>query len=149
VKEVELRSRVKRIKFTIEETDLREEFIKGFGPGGQKTNKSNNCVVLKHVPTGIVVRCHDSRDQLVNRKLARKLLYDKLDVEINQETSKIVMRDARRSRTKDRMRRRREAKMRGEPFVEEDTDDTEGSEKEEDYTKYDDIKLDKIGKDIK
>jgi hypothetical protein len=34
VKEVELRSRVKRIKFSIEETDLREEFIKGFGPGG-------------------------------------------------------------------------------------------------------------------
>ena len=149
MKEVELRSRVKRIKFTIEETDLREEFIKGFGPGGQKTNKSNNCVVLKHLPTGIVVRCHDSRDQLVNRKLARKLLYDKLDVEINQETSKIVMRDARRSRTKDRMRRRREAKMRGEPFIEEDAEDTEGFEKEEDYTEYDDIKLDKIGKDIK
>jgi protein subunit release factor B len=106
-------------------------------------------VVLKHLPTGIVVRCHDSRDQLVNRKLARKLLYDKLDVEINQETSKIVMRDARRSRTKDRMRRRREAKMRGEPFIEEDTEVTEGSEKEEDYTEYDDIKLDKIGKDIK
>ena len=85
----------------------------------------------------------------MNRKLARKLLYDKLDVEINQETSKIVMRDARRSRTKDRMRRRREAKMRGEPFIEEDTEVTEGSEKEEDYTEYDDIKLDKIGKDIK
>jgi len=44
------------------------------------------------------------------------------------------MRDARRSRTKDRMRRRREAKAKGEPFVEEDTEDTEGSEKEEDYT---------------
>lgn len=59
------------------------------------------------------------------------------------------MRDARRSRTKDRMRRRREAKAKGEPFVEEDTEDTEGSDKEEDYTQYDDIKLDKIGKDIK
>jgi hypothetical protein len=47
------------------------------------------------------------------------------------------------------MRRRREAKMRGEPFIEEDAEDTEGSEKEEDYTEYDDIKLDKIGKDIK
>jgi hypothetical protein len=62
-----------------------------------------------------------------------------------------VMRDARRSRTKDRMRRRREAKLKGEPFVEEDTVDTDGSDKdeEEEYSKYDDIKLDKIGKDIK
>lgn len=113
MKEVELKSNIKRIKFTIDEADLREEFIKGFGPGGQKTNKSNNCVVLKHVPTGIVVRCHDSRDQLINRKIARKLLYDKLDLEINQDNSKIVMRDARRARTKDRMKRRREAKIKG------------------------------------
>jgi hypothetical protein len=42
-----------------------------------------------------------------------------------------VMRDARRSRTKDRMRRRREAKAKGERFVEEDTVDTEGSDKDE------------------
>jgi protein subunit release factor B len=102
VKEVELKYKVKRIKFTINEADLREAFIKGFGPGGQKTNKANNCVVLKHLPTGLVVRCHDSRDQLINRKIARKLLYDKLDVEVNGENSKIVMRDARRARTKDR-----------------------------------------------
>ena len=49
------------------------------------------------------------------------------------------------------MRRRREAKLKGEPFVEEDTVDTDGSDKdeEEEYSKYDDIKLDKIGKDIK
>jgi protein subunit release factor B len=50
------------MKFEIHEKDLREDFIKGFGPGGQKTNKSNNCVVLKHMPTGLVVRVHDSRD---------------------------------------------------------------------------------------
>ncbi len=97
-----MKYKVKRIKFTINEADLREAFIKGFGPGGQKTNKANNCVVLKHLPTGLVVRCHDSRDQLINRKIARKLLYDKLDVEVNGENSKIVMRDARRARTKDR-----------------------------------------------
>ena len=60
------------------------------------------------------------------------------------------MRDARRSRTKDRMKRRREAKLKGEPFVEEDTVDTEeDSDKDEDFSKYDDIKLDKIGRDIK
>jgi hypothetical protein len=50
---------------------------------------------------------------LINRKIARKLLYDKLDLEINQDNSKIVMRDARRARTKDRIKRRREAKIKG------------------------------------
>ena len=62
VKTVELKANVTRVKFEILEEDLKEDFIKGFGPGGQKTNKSNNCVVLKHLPTGIVVRVHDSRD---------------------------------------------------------------------------------------
>lgn len=47
------------------------------------------------MPTGIVVRVHDSRDQLVNRKLARKLLYDKLDVIVNGDTSKIARREQR------------------------------------------------------
>jgi protein subunit release factor B len=90
---VELTNRLKRYKFSLNELDFEEHFIKGFGPGGQKTNKSNNCVVLKHLPTGIVVRCHDSRDQLVNRKIARKLLYEKLDHLVNGEASTIARRE--------------------------------------------------------
>lgn len=38
------------------EDDLEEQFVRGHGPGGQATNKTNNCVVLKHVPSGIVVK---------------------------------------------------------------------------------------------
>ena len=112
-------------------------------------------MVLKHLPTNLVVRVHDSRDQLVNRKLARKLLYDKLDVMINGYTSKIAMRDARVARTKDRARRKREKREKGASgeastgeeaeSVSEDGEDTD----DEDYSRYDDIKLDKVGKDIK
>lgn len=36
--------------------DLEEEFVRGSGPGGQSVNKTANCVVLKHKPTGIVVK---------------------------------------------------------------------------------------------
>ena len=36
--------------------DLEEQFVKGGGPGGQSINKTSNCVVLKHKPTGIVVK---------------------------------------------------------------------------------------------
>lgn len=40
----------------LNESELKEQFVKGHGPGGQATNKTNNCVVLKHVPSGIVVK---------------------------------------------------------------------------------------------
>ena len=99
------------------------------------------------------MRCHDSRDQLVNRKLARKLLYDKLDLFLNGDTSKIAMRDARVARTKDRAQRRRDKKERecveGEKLKNNDSDSDCSEYEEEDYSKYDDVKLDKIGKDIK
>lgn len=40
----------------LNEEELEEQFVRGTGPGGQATNKTNNCVVLKHIPTGIVVK---------------------------------------------------------------------------------------------
>ena len=50
---VKLKGGINRIKFSVPERDIEEHFIKGFGPGGQKTNKTNNCVVIRHLPTGI------------------------------------------------------------------------------------------------
>ena len=38
------------------ESDLEEKFVRGFGKGGQKVNKTSNCVELKHLPTGIAVK---------------------------------------------------------------------------------------------
>lgn len=38
------------------ESDFQEQFVRGGGPGGQAVAKTNNCCVLKHLPTGIVVR---------------------------------------------------------------------------------------------
>lgn len=72
---------------TTKEEDLDEQFIRGSGPGGQAVNKTNNCVLLLHKPTGIVVKCHQSRLQEDNRKLARKILITKLDNFLNGELS--------------------------------------------------------------
>lgn len=83
------------MKFDIPDADLDEQFMKGFGPGGQKTNKSNNCVVLKHIPTGEVVKCHDGREQHANRGIARKLLLERLDLFLNEDTSKVGLRTAK------------------------------------------------------
>lgn len=71
----------------LDENDLEEKFIKGSGPGGQATNKTNNAVSLKHKPTGIVIKCHQTRSVWQNSKIARELLITKLDNHLNGERS--------------------------------------------------------------
>lgn len=71
----------------LDEADLEEQFIRGSGPGGQATNKTNNCVLLKHKPTGLVIKCHETRSQWDNKKRARELLVTKLDNLLNKERS--------------------------------------------------------------
>lgn len=61
------------------ESDLIEQFVRGGGSGGQSVARTANCVVLKHVPTGIVVRCHATRSRDLNRRGARKELQLRLD----------------------------------------------------------------------
>jgi protein subunit release factor B len=55
-------------KLGILDDDLIEKFILGSGSGGQKINKTNSCVYLKHSPSEIEVKCQRSRSQDMNRK---------------------------------------------------------------------------------
>lgn len=61
------------------ESDLIENFLKGSGPGGQKINKTSSAVQLKHIPTGIVVKYQDTRSREINRKMARRILQDRIE----------------------------------------------------------------------
>jgi protein subunit release factor B len=63
----------------VREDDLEETFVRSAGPGGQNVNKTSTCVMLRHRPTGLQVKCQASRQQGVNRLLARRLLLDKLE----------------------------------------------------------------------
>lgn len=72
---------------TLKESDIEEDLMRGSGPGGQAVNKTNNCVFLRHLPTGITVKCHLHRLASKNRIEARKILLDKLDVHLNGEHS--------------------------------------------------------------
>jgi len=63
----------------IHENDLDERFIRASGKGGQHLNKTSTCVVLRHLPTGIEVRCQSERSQAINRHLARARLADKIE----------------------------------------------------------------------
>lgn len=58
--------------------DLVEKFVRGSGSGGQKINKTSNCVFLKHLPSGITIKCQAERSREMNRYLARKDLCDQL-----------------------------------------------------------------------
>ncbi|XP_054156644.1 mitochondrial translation release factor in rescue-like [Oppia nitens] len=106
----------------IDENDLKEVFIHGGGPGGQKVNKAHNCVQLTHLPTGIVVKVHHHREQQRNRIVARELLRTKLDNLINGDQSVsaqrhqlITDRYARRDQKREKVRQlKAEFKQRGE-----------------------------------
>ncbi len=62
--------------------DLEETFMRGSGHGGQKVNKTSSTVRLKHLPTGIEVKCQEERSRAQNRAIARALLCDKLEARL-------------------------------------------------------------------
>ncbi len=61
------------------ENDLLEKFVRGSGAGGQKINKTSNCVFLKHLPSGVCIKCQMDRSREMNRFLARRELCDQLE----------------------------------------------------------------------
>ena len=63
----------------ITEGDLLEKFVRGSGAGGQKINKTSSCVFLKHLPSGICIKCQSDRSREINRFLARRELCEQLE----------------------------------------------------------------------
>src|SRR6516164_4386377 len=70
---------VRMTSLGVQEADIEESFVRSGGHGGQNVNKTSTCVMLVHRPTGLQVKCQETRQQGLNRYIARRLLLDKIE----------------------------------------------------------------------
>ncbi|MBE7503736.1 MAG: peptide chain release factor-like protein [Verrucomicrobiales bacterium] len=107
-RELELTRRL--LALGVREEDLEETFVRSGGPGGQNVNKTATCVVLRHRPTGTLVKCQTTRHQGANRWRARELLVARLE---DRARARAAAEQARREKLRRQKRpRSRAAKQR-------------------------------------
>lgn len=88
----------------IRESDLKEQFVKASGKGGQNVNKVATAVVLQHVPSGKQVKCSIYRTQGLNRYKARDLLCLEMEKEQRPETFRYKLEAIRKQKSKQKKR---------------------------------------------
>lgn len=93
------------VKLGVRECDILEKFVLGSGKGGQKINKTASCVYLKHIPSGIEIKCQRERSQTMNRFLARRMLCERLE-------EKILGRQSERQQEREKIRRQKRKRSR-------------------------------------
>jgi len=101
-----LTERMERLR--VKEGEIREKFLIGSGRGGQKLHKTASCVYLKHLPSGIEVKCQSNRSREINRFLARRQLCDLIEenvYDIKIDKQKNI--EKRRKQKKRQLRRHR------------------------------------------
>lgn len=94
------------ISKTIDKKDVIETFVRSSGPGGQNVNKTSTCVQLLHCPTGIRVKCQESRSQDINRQRAWELLKEKIyqqDLKKQQDMQHEIQRKKRQHRKRSKL----------------------------------------------
>lgn len=106
---LELKQRIARLGIRLEEID--EKFTRGSGKGGQKINKTSNCVQLSYPRLNLHVRCQRERRRSVNRFLALRELVDKAELIVSPETSRILAERDKIRRNKSRRRQRHDGKI--------------------------------------
>ena len=90
----------------VREADIEETFVRSGGHGGQNVNKTATCVMLLHLPTRLQVKCQETRQQGLNRFIARRLLLDKIE---KLQTGQVAAEQARIEKIRRQKRKRSRA----------------------------------------
>ncbi|TGM96366.1 peptide chain release factor family protein [Leptospira yasudae] len=127
----------------IKETDLEESFTRSGGKGGQNVNKVSTAVHLKHIPSGIEVKCSLYRTQGLNRYKARAILCEKVQEEnrkkegvlsdVRKKTIRNKQKAAKRKKEKYSRKSQNSSSILSEPeeSFEEERDDSDISDERE------------------
>ena len=99
-----LLERVKRLNVDV--NAIEEQFTRGGGHGGQKINKTSNCVILKYPPLDLSVRMQKERQRSLNRFLALRELVDQIEMKISPQTSSRLKEIKKIRKQKERRARR-------------------------------------------
>jgi protein subunit release factor A len=84
----------------IREEDIRIEYYRASGPGGQHRNTTDSAVRIRHLPTGIVAQASESRSQSRNRERAMERLAAALEKRERVVKKRIATRVPRGAREK-------------------------------------------------
>ncbi|WP_419419401.1 peptide chain release factor family protein [Legionella sp. D16C41] len=98
-------------KLAIYDSELTEKFIIGSGRGGQNLHKTASTVYLKHLSSGIEIKCQETRSREDNRYFARVRLCEKLAAVLSEEKSKKQQAIEKIKRQKKRRSRRLKQKI--------------------------------------
>lgn len=102
----------------INEADLKFEFYRGSGPGGQHRNVTESGVRIRHVPTGVVVQACESRSQARNREIALERLRQTLERRERRAKKRVattVPRGQKEKRIEEKKRRSQTKRLRTLP----------------------------------
>ena len=100
-------------RLKLNEEDVREAFVHGTGPGGQKINKTACAVQLKHLPTGLLTTCQETRSRSQNQKIAWRLLAEKVEAQEKGSESRIAIKAQVKSKKKASKTKKARRKHRG------------------------------------